>query len=198
MKWPWFSFLVAPSLVALILLASPAHAEDRPRTVPTRDVDVVYLMAGPTAPLAQRMRWGVTLGKLRVDPPSPGLFVIIDTATHEVQAVREGDRSVVQLDPAAAGPMLAPPGSYTRRGAARVAGLDCTQWETRDVAGRAVLACLTEDGVLLRVQADNLVIIEAAEVHFGPLGPQVFRIPADYRKIISQNVSRQRPQTVYP
>ncbi len=181
-------------LAAVLAIPTLAQAQDRPLTQPTRDVDIVYRMAGPDRPLEQRMRWGVSQGKLRVDPPTPGMYVIIDTAHHVVQAVREGDHSVVQLDAGPnAVPGVAPDGMFKRRGQLDVAGLPCTQWETRDTSGRTVLACLTTDGVLLRVEADGLVLVQATEVRFAPLGEAVFRVPADYRKIMQPSVSRQRP-----
>jgi hypothetical protein len=178
-------------LAFALLWAAGAQAQDRPLTQPNRDVDVIYWMAGPSAPLEQRLRWGVEAGKLRVDPPSPGLYVIIDTARHSMQAVREGDRSVVQLDPGQAPvPGVAPEGAYVRGGAVDVAGLPCTQWRMRDTAGREVTACLTTDGVLLRVEADGLVLAEAVSVRFGRQPEAVFRVPADYRKITPPPVSR--------
>jgi hypothetical protein len=182
------------SLALAVLLPAAAWAQDRPLTQPTRDVDVVYLVAGPSTPLSQRMRWGITAGKLRVDPPSAGMYVIIDTATHSMEAVREGDRSVLTLGAGSgAVPGVTPGGSFVRRGDASVAGLSCTQWETRDTAGRNVLACLTADGVLLRVEADNLVLLEALTVNFAPLPDAVFRIPPDYRKITPPPLS-QKPR----
>lgn len=176
----------------LALLATPALAEDRPLVSPSRDVDVVYVMAGPEAPLAQRLRWGVALGKLRVDPPSPGMFVIIDTASHVMQTVREGDRSVLEMPAGGVLPGAAPDAGFTRAGEAAFAGLSCTQWRTRDAAGREVLVCLTADGVLLRAEADGLVLLQAARVSFAPQPEQVFRVPPDYRKIISPPASAQR------
>ena len=169
------------------------RAQDRPLTMPTRDVDVIYLMAGPDAPMQQRMRWGITEGKLRVDPPSPGLYVIIDTTSHTVQAVRESNRSVVQLDGTGPIPGVTQGGSFTRKGDAEVAGLACTQWETKDTSGRTVQACLTADGVLLRVEADGLVMLQAMQVNFTPQAEAVFQVPADYRKITPPPVSQKRP-----
>ncbi len=197
-----FKPTIAISLALLLpaVIAGGAQAEtsdaQAPLTQPTRDVDVVYMMAGPSGPLAQRMRWGIAAGKLRVDPPTPGMYVVIDTATHNMQAVREGDRSVVTMSGPQAAPQAFPgvaaSGGYQRGGALNVAGLGCTQWKTRDTAGRQVLACLTGDGVLLRAEADSLVLLEALSVDFAPLPDAVFRIPADYRKI-TPPVSQKRP-----
>jgi hypothetical protein len=181
-------------LAAATATATAAWAQNAPLTQPTRDVDVVYMMAGPNGPLVQRMRWGVTAGRLRVDPPTPGMYVIIDTISHSMQAVREGDRSVVTTNAGPnALPGTTPAGHFQRSGDSNVAGLGCTQWKTQDTAGRQVLACLTPDGVLLRAEADGLVLVEALSVDFAPLPAAVFRVPADYRKITPPPLSQKRP-----
>jgi hypothetical protein len=188
-------------LAALVFLVAPtvaAAAIDRPPALPTRDVDVVYMMVQPDAPdgprvLEQRMRWAAAAGKLRVDPPTPGLWVVMDTRTHLLSTVREADRTVLELTSAQAqlGPGL-PAGAagFTRRGAADVAGLSCTEWETRDMSGVPVLACITTDGVLLRARAGARVLVEALHVAFAPQDPSVFRVPADYRRIAPPPLKR--------
>ncbi len=188
-------------VLACLLLALPAAAQtppprptatpDRPILSPSRDVDVIYLMAGPEGPLEQRMRWGVAEGKLRVDPPSPGMFMVLDTRLHRLETVRETDRTVLQLDQAdTAAPGVPAAASFVRRGSTQVAGLDCTQWETTDNGGKATLACITADGVLLQAVAGNRVMVVAAEVRYAAQGAEVFRVPSDYRRIIAPPVKR--------
>lgn len=177
--------------LALLVMPASAHAQDHPLTQPTRDVDVIYRVAGPRTPLEQRLRWGISLGKLRVDPPSPGLYMVIDTRTHVIQTVREADHSVVQIDGGdQALPGAAPPGRFSRGADAEILGLACTQWQTTDLSGRIVTICLTADGVMLRAESGGLVLVEATRVRFAPLGEAVFRVPTDYRKIIPSPVSR--------
>ncbi len=183
--------LAMTACFAFTLSSYVAYAEDRPLTQPTRDVDVIYRIAGPDGPLEQRLRWGVTLGKLRVDPPSPGLYMIIDQQTHIMQAVREADRSVVQVDGGdKALPGAAPGGRFTKGEVAQIQGLPCTLWQTNDLSGRKVSICMTSDGVMLRAEADGLVLAEATAVKFAPLGEAVFRVPSNYRKIMPAPVSR--------
>lgn len=186
---------LVPALALLVLpVLAQAQERDRPLTTPTRDVDVIYRIAGPDAPLAQQMRWGVTLGKLRVDPPSPGMFVVIDTATHSIQTVREADRSVLLIEggPDAAPGGVASTGGFTRKATAEVAGHGCTEWETQDTSRRPVAVCLTADWVLLRAKAGGLVLVEATSVQFAPQSAAVFRVPADYRRITMPSSSQQR------
>lgn len=174
-------------LLLLLLLTLPARAEDRPATSPKRDVDIVYRIG---AGLEQRMRWGVTLGKLRVDPPSPGLFMVIDTTTRAIAMVRDGERSVLHIAGGRLpGPLTSAP--FRRRGIVQVAGLACTDWDTTDAQGSPTTACLTEDGVLLRAATPDGVLLEAASVRYTPQGEQVFRLPPAYKVIEVPPVSRQ-------
>ncbi len=178
-------------LLLLLLIAGPASASDTPRVQPTRDVDVVYAVSGPRGLLPQRLRWGVTSGHLRIDPPSPGLFAVIDLSHHSIATVREADHSVIETEmPAQTLPGVLPQGRFTRADTATVAGLACTNWQTEDAAGQTVTACLTEDGVLLRAATPATTLLEAVEVTYGALPDAVFRIPADYRKITPAAPSR--------
>lgn len=174
----------------LILLAVPAAAQNVPRVQPSRDVDVVYAITGPHGLLPQRLRWGVAQGVLRIDPPSPGLFAVIDIKAGRISTVREADHTVFETTmPAQSLPGVLPQGRFVRQDSASVAGLACTNWQTEDAAGQTVVACLTEDGVLLRAASPATTLLEAVEVTYGTLPEAVFRIPADYRKITPTSLS---------
>lgn len=182
-------------LLLLALLALPAHAAEpkaeRPLTMPARDVDITYRIAGPDGALTQRLRWGVALGKLRVDPPSPGLYVVLDTRTHQIQTVREGEKSVFQMQAGpGATPGTPPLGRYARRDAITVAGLACTNWETTDSDGALTLACLTEDGVLLQAQSAGVVFVRAISVDYAEQPEAAFDVPADYKRIVAPESRR--------
>ncbi len=189
-------------LAAILLAPAAARAEERPAIFPTRDVDVTYRMAQPDAPdgprlLEQRMRYAVAAHKLRVDPPSAGLYMIIDFATHHLETIRETERMVMDTDApgttaGASGP-TAQAGAFRRHGAAQVAGLACTQWETKDASGQPALVCLTDDGVLLRAIGAGRVLLEAARVNYGPIDPSVFVVPAGYTRLTPPPLSRAVP-----
>ena len=154
---------------------------------PTRDVDVVYMMVQAGAPggprvVEERMRWAAAAGKLRIDPPTRGMWVVMDTGARRISTVREADRSVLDIE-ARARPCPALPCPAARRrssGAATdsVAGVPCTEWQTSDVTGTPTLACITADGVLLRASAAGRVLVEALHLAYAPQDPAVFRIPA--------------------
>jgi hypothetical protein len=200
-------------LAGLLLVAGSgglAVAQEHPSTFPTRDVDVIYRMAQYDAPggarlLEQRMRYAVAARKLRVDPPSPGLYVIVDYAAHRLETIRDDQRMVMDVDAPGrmAGAMPGGPGApssapFVRHGVAQVAGLNCTDWETKDASGQPALVCLTDDGVLLRAFGGGRVLLEAARVTYGSIDPAVFLIPDGYKHITPPPLSSAVPLASSP
>ena len=173
------------TLVAMATLAE-ARAEERPVATPTRDVDVIYqsVRPGQAQPLRQRVRWNVAAGLQRVDPPSAGLYLILDYRAHRLLSVRDSIKTVLEID--ATGARLMPDpgaGHYQRAGAATVAGLTCAVWQA-DAPPPAARLCVTDDGVMLRLTAGERVLAEAISVRYGPADPTVFAVPDGYRHII--------------
>ena len=181
----------------LLLLAVPAlaWAQDRPLTVPTRDVDVVYRAGAGPQTIEQRSRFQAADQKLRLDTPSPGLYMIVDQRAHTMAMVSDADRGVVDMAlPGAAIPGMTAAGqaftgqaftpqAFTRRGTDSVAGLGCTEWETLDSQGQPTLACFTPDGVLLRARRGAQVLVVATRVTYGQLDSTVFTVPAAYNRV---------------
>jgi hypothetical protein len=168
--------------------AAPAVAE-QPLLRPNRDVDVTYRAAGPQggATLEQRVRWLAAAQTMRIDPPAPGLHVIIDYLARRMSVVREATHSVVEMAPpdSMAGTVggLANQ-SFVRRGEATVAGHACTEWQTLDRGARPVLVCITGDGVLLRAGTPDQVRISAISVQYGRQDPSAFSVPPDYAHLV--------------
>ena len=167
-------------LTALALLAATAaRAADQPATRPTRDVDVTYRVsdaAGHTA--EQRVRWDAAGGRERIDPPTSGLHVIIDTRANVLDSIRDAERLVLEIPSPVPPPNAVP--AYAQHGSATVAGLACTVWQ--DAPGAPEM-CFTDDGVLLRVVADGRVVAEALRVTYAPSNPADFVVPQDYRRV---------------
>ena len=197
--------MIRAAAVMLSLLASlpagAAAAQGRPPTVPTRDVDVTYRV-GQGAALEQRTRWQVSEQRMRIDTPTPGVYMIVDYASRRMSLVSDADRGVLEL-PAKDGVLPGPlpgalPGqaadrgraSFERVGTARVAGLGCTEWQTLDSQGAATTACITEDGVLLRARQGAQVLAEAARVTYGRLDPGAFRVPDGYARATRPEAAR--------
>jgi len=189
-------------LAAALLVLAPvaAAAQERPALIPTRDVDVVYMMVQTDAPggprvVEERLRWAVTSGKLRIDPPIPGLWMVVDTRTRRLATVRDSERSVLEIESPQALPWPAPAAgaAFQRHGDDTVAGVSCTEWQTADMTGAPTLACITGDGVLLRASVAGRVVVEALHVRYAAPDASVFRIPEDYRKITPPPVQRPAP-----
>ncbi len=160
--------------------------------VPTRDVAVTYRTDAGDRVLEQRMRWSVAARRMRIDPPTPGIFLLIDYATRRMDVVRDPERSFVEMDAPAAPPGLGSPGTpagelqegrYARGGGDEVSGMACTDWTTHDTKGRATEICVTADGVLLRVRSDGRVLAGATRVEYGPQDPALFQLPRGYTRM---------------
>jgi hypothetical protein len=165
-------------LLAVLLVSAPALA-DAPATTPTRDVDVVYAMAGG---LHQRMRWDVANRLLRIDPPLEGLFMVVDYRTGRMSLVRPAQHAVLEVPGTSPLATLGvAEGNWQPTGTDQVAGLPCTEWRTHDVAGQDTQLCLTEDGVLLRARAASGVLALAQQVQYVRSDPALFQIPPDYQ-----------------
>ena len=173
-------------LLTAVLVAQAAAAAEHPPVIPQRDVDVTYAIPSPKegAPaLTQRMRWSVAGGRLRVDPPTGGLYMIVDYRAKRMAVVKPADRAV--LDVSTAGPGLpgAAAGAYVRGSEGQVTGLACTDWQTDDAAGQPTLICLTPDGVMLRASQSGRVLLEAIAVKYGPQDPAAFVPPDGFRHV---------------
>jgi hypothetical protein len=179
---------LAAALLALGILpaaaATPPAATPQgpPATLPGRDVDVTYQVTAPGHELTQRMRWDVADHLLRVDPPSPGLYMVMDYARHEISMVQVQAKRVLQ----ASGVGMAIPGAtpgnapFTRAGSATIAGLPCTNWQTKDAAGQPTEVCLTDDGVLLRARIGGHTAMVARSVDYAAQPASVFALPAGW------------------
>jgi hypothetical protein len=180
---------VAPALVALLFLAAPARAPAReaPLLVPRSDVAVTYRSEQRGLVLEQRMRFSATLHRVRIDPPTPGMFVLVDQSLRRMWIVREASRSYVEMSaPGAAAASVpgmagvAPAAEFTRGGDDRVAGFACTEWTVTARAGQTATLCITPDGLLLRVRLGETVLAEASAVDTARQDAALFEVPAGY------------------
>ncbi len=177
-----------PAVAAMLLISVPAFADEHPVTRPTRDVDVVYVATVNGQPVQQRTRTAADAAEIRIDTPSPGLYMILNRDAHTMDMVSDGDKGVIQMpyDPARAAAPPPPDGApYRRLGTDVVAGLGCTEWATVDHGGHPVAACFTDDGVMLRARAGDRVLVTAAKVAYGRLDPAIFTIPPGYQRTVA-------------
>ena len=169
--------------LACCVAAVPALADAPASVKPTRDVDVTYQVpvgGGGNTAMLQRLRYSAALHRQRVDLPTSGNWMMMDFTTHRMAMVRDESREIVDL-PAPDDSALPNNGaSFVRVGQASVAGLDCTEWRTRDTRGEETVACYTPDGVMLRARNDTQVLMQAISVHYGALAEGAFALPDGY------------------
>jgi hypothetical protein len=183
MRW-----LGVAALAGIVLPLGLAWAADGPVLIPTRDVAVTYRMDAGGRVLEQRMRWSVAARRMRIDPPTPGIFLLIDYAARRMDVVRDPERSYVEMAAPATLPGMGSSGEsregrYVRGGGDEVSGMACTDWITHDTKGLATEICVTADGVMLRVRRDGHVLAGAARVEYGPQDPALFELPQGYTRM---------------
>ena len=66
-----------------------------------------------------------------------------------------------------------------RSGESKIAGLNCIDWSWMDDT-ELHTACLTPDGVLLRLVIDGQTVAEARTVLFAPQPSELFEVPPGY------------------
>ncbi len=174
-------------MMLMALLPAAVRAEERPPILPSRDVDITYIVPTPAGATRQHLRFNAERQLLRLDPPGGGIYVIIDFAAGRMSTVRDADRSVIEMT----APKTWMPGlgqaHYTRRNTSTVAGVPCTEWQTTDSEGRDVHICLDHDGVMLRVNLHGnsgaATLAVAVERHAEPQAPALFQVPTAYRRL---------------
>ncbi|MCL2427849.1 MAG: hypothetical protein FWD12_01290 [Alphaproteobacteria bacterium] len=173
--------------VLLAALAAGAPAAQRPRLLPSRDVAITYRTERNGAVLEQRVHWSAAELRMRIDAPSPGLFVIVDYPAHRMEIVQMSDRTVVDMAAPTGAPWMTAGLAdldYARSGTDQVAGLPCAEWQARS-RGQAepTTICVTDDGVLLRVRQGPVVLAEARAVQYAPQDASLFRVPDGFTHV---------------
>jgi hypothetical protein len=171
-------------LAGLMVLPVVARAQERPQTLPTRDVDITYRILRGGQTLQERTRWLVSQAVQRIDPPGTAMYMLMDHRTHHAAMVDDAHRTVLDMATAAAAGPLDPGSSarFVRRDAAVVAGLPCTDWQS-DAGGADAVLCIKSDGALLRVQSHGQTLVEAVAVSYTPADPAAFAVPEGYRHV---------------
>lgn len=178
----------APLLVALLLAAVPALAQP---TLPTRDVAIVYRVAGGAhdavpggLPDTVRIAWSAARQRIRVEPQGRPQTLLVDLPGSSVRIVDSGLHSAMSLPVRAKDldPVRLQDAHLTRRGPATIAGLRCTDYAVQSRRGRGTI-CLTEDGVALRAAGEvngHEGSFTAISVTYAPMPPSLFDVPPGY------------------
>ena len=141
--------------------AWPGLAVAQPMLVPGRDVAVLYRLAGAAAeqipggaPAGVRLLWDATGQRLRAEPVGGAVYALTDLQRRVADIVFAGQSSYIEARIKAGDPQTLIAGRdahFTRRGAERLLGLECTDWAIHSpkVDGTG---CITADGVVLRAE----------------------------------------------
>jgi hypothetical protein len=177
-------YMLLVAALSLTAVGSPLRSDEQePLTTPTRDVDITYQITRPGQPaIVERRRWLASKQLRRVDgsdnfptifDQKTGEFTLLNTANHTYRILDAPKRMSPQKGTA-----------LKRGGESKVAGLSCIDWSWMDDT-ELHMACLTPDGVLLRLVADGQVVAEARSVLYAPQPPELFEVPPGYEPALA-------------
>jgi hypothetical protein len=172
--------------LSVVAVGSPSYSEEqRPRTSPTRDVDIMYQITRPGQPvIIERRRWLASQHLRRVDGPDKSA-TIFDQSRGELTVLNAANHTYLTLEGPAAKRMSPEKGTPLKRGGEfKIAGLTCVDWAWTDDTEMHT-ACLTEDGVLLRLIIDDLVVAKALSVVYAPQSAELFEVPPGYEPALA-------------
>lgn len=177
-------------LVAVLSLAAtagtPSRAqEQQPQVLPTRDVDISYQITRPNQPpTTSRRRWLASEHLQRVDGPDKSA-TIFDRNRGEFTLLNSANRTYRKFEGSPRMPMAPVKGVPLKRGGETViAGLHCVDWSWTDDT-ETHTACLTSDGVLLRLVVDGKTVMQATSVSYGPQPAKLFEVPPAYQPALA-------------
>lgn len=182
-----------PRLAALAVVSLPAlaAAQDRPPTLPTRDVAVTYAVSGAAVEAlpggsagALRLAWDAAGRRLHLGAEGQPQAAIVNLGERRAVILDEGMHAAITLPLGArsAADMALTGARFRREGTAQVAGFSCTDYAVEDAHGSGTL-CLTADGVPLRGdgtwngQAARFV---ATHVDYSAQPDALFRAPPGF------------------
>jgi hypothetical protein len=166
--------------LALLLIGSPTSAEEQPQRMPMRDVDISYKITRPNhPPITERVRWSAAEHLQRIDGPNRSSSIFNHNG-NEVTLLNGANHTYRKLEGAPRSPIESELGVLLKRDAESiVAGFRCIDWSwIEDVETHT--ACLTPDGVLLRLVVDGKTTVEARTVTYHQQPPELFEVPKNY------------------
>jgi hypothetical protein len=177
-----------PLLVALTVgavISISYSGENQPETAPTRDVDITYRIAQRGLPvIIERRRWLASRHLRRVDGPDKSAS-IFDQSSGELTLLNAANHTYRMLQGPAVKRMSPEEGVALQRGREfNIAGFTCVDWSWIDDT-EVHTACLTPDGVLLRLIVDGRIVAEARSVLYTPQSSDLFEVPPGYQPALA-------------
>lgn len=174
------------ALAALAAFAQPALAQERPRLQPTSDVEVAYKTLGRDAGHTMTISQSASIPRMRIDGGNMPGYAIVDRTRHTTTVVMDQQRSYMEIsgDRPGGSPTKMPDerSSFRRTGSDTIAGLTCTVWEV-STDGQGSAACVTANGVMLRIIGKDGRGLEATKVTYVTQPASKFAPPADYQQM---------------
>jgi hypothetical protein len=175
---------------------SVAAAQERPLLRPSRDVEAAYRVQsagsnGQAETRTVRMYWTGQGSRMRLETEGQPGFVLIDFDHQRATMVMLARKIYAEMkfDAEHAPGLHIPPGATVDRvGSDTVAGIACTEWQIKGSQGGGT-ACITNDGLLLRVrgsQPGEPVALEAVSVTYAPQPASLFTLPDGLRQVAPQ------------
>jgi hypothetical protein len=167
--------------ISVVVVSSLSHSEEhQPQTTPTRDVDITYQITRLGQPaIVERRRWLASLQLRRVDGPDKSA-TIFDQNREELTLLNAANHTYRTVEWPVANRMSPQKGTTLKRGGeSKIAGQNCIDWSWMDNI-ELHTACLTPDGVLLRLVIDGQIVAEARSVLYAPQPTELFEVPPGY------------------
>ena len=172
--------------ISVVVVSSLSHSEEQqPQTTPTRDVDITYQITRPGQPaIVERRRWLASLQLRRVDGPDKSA-TIFDQNREELTLLNAANHTYRTVEWPVANRMSPQKGTTLKRGGeSKIAGQNCIDWSWMDDI-ELHTACLTPDGVLLRLVIDGQIVAEARSVLYAPQPTELFEVPPGYEPALA-------------
>lgn len=172
--------------ISVMAVASFSQSEQpQPQITPTHDVDITYqITRGGQPAIVERRRWLASQHLRRVDGPDKSA-TIFDQSRGELTLLNATNHTYLTLVGPAAKRMSPEKESALKRGGeSQIAGLTCINWSWMDDTEMHT-ACLTPDGVLLRLIVDGQIVAQARSVLYAPQPPELFEVPPGYEPALA-------------
>ncbi len=179
-----------------MLAALPAVGQERPLLRPSHDLAVVYRVqaSGPNGEAETRtvrMYWTGQGTRMRLETEGQPGFALVDFTAGRMTMVMLPQKAYAEATfdaDHAPGLNIPPDSTITRGGSDTVAGVACTEWQVSGPQGGGT-ACITSEGLLLRVrggQPGQAAALEAVSVTYGPQPASLFTLPDGLQKVAPQ------------
>ena len=175
-------------IMAVLVAAAPALADDRPLVRPSRDVAVEYHFNGAADPgNAVTMRFAAKISRVRIDGSMGRDYGILDTDAGRMIVVKTEQQGYMErpADPGMLEMFQPTHSTFRKTGTDTVAGVACTTYDAT-INDRTGQVCLTSDGVLLRARSDDADRhrqLEAVKVTYAVQPASLFETPAGFRNL---------------